>query len=202
MAEPKQITALILLEKAADFLALAARDWTIESIESHPPTMIRFRQLRVLLKLYIPEVGNGDDTHAGLKSLLEGDFILERDATAYGSLVEMMNRELISAGVDLRNGRGRWTRQLLKDHFDSLLYLKTIVNRLNNFGSGVLEASGEYRYPIVMAKKIAAQVNTESLDAFLSLTIDPLGRTFTKEELVAEHNYPPEDLDEVDGDWI
>jgi hypothetical protein len=42
---------------------------------------------------------------------------------------------------------------------------------------------------------------TEILNTFLSLAIDPARRVFTKEELVEKYHYPPDDLDSIDLDW-
>jgi hypothetical protein len=202
MPEPKKINAFVLLEKALEFQGMVPSNWTPASLDGNPPRMIRYQQVSALLKLFLPEVYDEANIESVIYKLFRGDFILKRDIKSYVPLFNIMEQELADAGVRLMRGGANWKLDTLQQHFFSLMIFKDKLIFFNRYMDNVIEASGIYRYPIVVSKKIAAQINTESLDTFLTLAIDPLGRAFTKEELVAEHNYPPEDLDEVDGDWI
>jgi len=53
-----------------------------------------------------------------------------------------------------------------------------------------------------MTDEISEKINTNAIDNFLSLTIDPLGRAIPKSKLVKDYNYPKEDVYDLDfEDW-
>ncbi|QQS28712.1 MAG: hypothetical protein IPM47_17980 [Sphingobacteriales bacterium] len=59
-----------------------------------------------------------------------------------------------------------------------------------------------YFYAVIMTDEISEKINTNAIDNFLSLTIDPLGRAIPKSKLVKDYNYPKEDVYDLDfEDW-
>ncbi len=53
-----------------------------------------------------------------------------------------------------------------------------------------------------MTGAIYQKINTKKLDSFISLVIDPHQRTFTRNTLIKEYNYPEGDVYAIDlDDW-
>ena len=60
------------------------------------------------------------------------------------------------------------------------------------------------RFSIYLTKSISENLagKYDDLDKILGLLIDPNGLSFTEEELIADFNYPKEDLLDVDIDFM
>ncbi|MDZ7615210.1 MAG: hypothetical protein U5K51_17055 [Flavobacteriaceae bacterium] len=97
--------------------------------------------------------------------------------------------------------RDEWTLDELQHNYTDLIRFKRSSNKVLNQNSGIMEISYPYFYSVIMTNKISSKLNTKKIDAFLSMVIDPLGRTFSKEELVKAYNYPKENEFDVDTDW-
>jgi hypothetical protein len=73
---------------------------------------------------------------------------------------------------------------------------------LVEFNSVIVESNFQFHYSILLTKEFAEKLDTTLIDNFLSSVIDPLRRTVTKDELIQNFNYPPEDVFEIDIDWL
>ena len=69
---------------------------------------------------------------------------------------------------------------------------------------GVIAASGLYVLPILLNNEIVrkTKADLEVIDKLLMLFINPQGKDLSKEKLIRDFNFPVEDLNSVDLDYI
>jgi hypothetical protein len=72
---------------------------------------------------------------------------------------------------------------------------------VRSHNSGIAEISYHYLYSVAVSEEFIRALNLKKIDDFLWKVIDPEQRIFTKEQLVADHAYPDDDLDELNMDW-
>jgi hypothetical protein len=197
-----QITALTILDKALEFESMTPEksEWTLEKLKDNPPRLIRLQQLNVLLRLFLPESFNEYEIVSGLDSLLQGQFILLREFSKYDSLFETMD-SIITSSKHYPNKPNEWTLDELRHNYTDIIKFKKAINKVLNHNSGIMEISYPYLYSVTLIDQLLKKLDTKNIDEFLSLVIDPLGRTFDKAKLIQEYNYPTEDIYDIDLDW-
>ncbi len=200
--EATNITSLTLIEKALDFISLTPdeEEWRFEQQADNLPRLIRLQQLQVLLTLFVPEVFAGsNDMASGLAGLLNGAFILERDEVRYQDLFATMDRA-ITASRYSPTKYSDWQLHELANNYERTFRFKKEISNVLTFNDGVMEMSYPYLYSFLLTKDILKQINLQEINRFLSLVIDPAGKTFTLETLIRDYNYPKENVTEIDFD--
>jgi hypothetical protein len=197
-----QITGLTLIVKALELKGMTSgkSDWAFDKQKNNPPRLIRLQQIEILLKYFTPEIFKTGDIASGLDDLLEGKFILLRDANKYKKLFTKMEN-IITLHHQIRKRR-EFSLNDLRDNYTNLLWFKQTVNNIFNWYSGVLLMGYPYLYSFSLIDEFSKKIETKHIDKFLSLVVDPLGRTITKDKLIQDFNYPAEDIYEVDMDWM
>jgi len=201
-SDPIQITGLALIDKALEFESMTSdkSEWTLKKIKDNPPRFVRWQQLEVLLKYFTPELFHSGNIASGLENLLNGQFILLRDANKYENIFTNMDRVITSIHPIVK--RNKWTLEELKYNYINLLRYKRSINNIINWHSGILEISYPYLYAVEMTERFSKSMDTKHIDEFLSLVVDPFGRTVSKNELISDFNYPKENPYNIDLDWI
>lgn len=196
-----QITGLTLIDKALEFESMTPvkSEWSLDIQKDNPSRFIRLQQLNVLLKLFTPDSFDTTDIALGLDNLFRGQFILHRDNSKYYNLYALMDKEIISSKHNPPKAYG-WTLDHLIYNFTDVVNFKRNVNEVKSHNNGILEISYPYYYSVILTDKISNKIDTKNIDKFLSLVIDPLGRRFSKDDLIRDYNYPTEDVYDIDLD--
>ncbi len=103
---------------------------------------------------------------------------------------------------DYRDGRAVAPRHLQAITARLLAY-RGRVHAVTSFNDGVIEASLIFLVSSSFTQEINGEVTRaiEPLDDLLALIIDPTGRTFSRDQLIAQHGFPEVDLSALDDAW-
>lgn len=197
-------TARELLHKILEFHRMAPEraEWSMEAQRDNPPRLVRLKQIEALLASFgcggtdLPDVG------ARIEAFLAGRFVMARRLEEYvGLLAE------IEAATSKRVRRAPdYPFQLddLRAHFAYLVRLRLKLEAVAKHNEGVLEVGYTRWYPVLVAEAVAKQLAEPiaELDRVLALFIDPAGRSFAEEDLVARFGFPIENLTDIDFDWL
>ena len=206
-ADTRQITGITLIEKALDFMSLTSdkSKWTFEKQKDNPPRFMRLQQLNVLLKFFTPETFDSHNIALGLDNLINGEFILHREMGKYDIVFNNfndMNAEIYNMWP-LHPKIEKWDLWDLQVNYTRIFEFKRRVNTLIYFNSGFLEGSGGALYHLAPTENFIKKLDTTHIDNFLSLVIDPLGRTISSDKIIRNNIYPTDDeIYNVDCEWV
>jgi len=201
-SDPTELTGLNLIEKVLEFEEMTPdkSQWSFTAQKDNLPRLVRLQQLKVLLQVFTPETFDPQDIACGLDKLLNGSFVLFREETQYYDLFKRMETVIQTAKSYPTEMQKSWTVDHLKRNYTNMLGFKKSVNQVLNHNKGILEISYPYLYPLIITQEISKNLDTSQIDDFLRLVIDPLDRTFSKEKLIQEYDYPPDDVYDIDLD--
>lgn len=201
------ITARSLVEDIIKFASMTAddnSDWFYVTLKDNPPRLIRLQQIETEIAVFIPELSGLKDIKMKIENVINGEFIEQRPICYYNELLKDMEKTIKKAEPYWKK-TNRWKSSDLCHNFRDLLNFKILISKLLQYNSGIMEISYPYVYSYVRTKGIIQKIEKiggNEFDQFLSLVIDPIGCSYTIDELVKEHNYPNEDLSEIDIDWM
>jgi hypothetical protein len=200
--EPAEITGLVLLQKIQSFISVNSdqASWTLAKQRQHPPSYVKLKQLDSLLKLFTPEVYEKDNFSHCFDAVLNGKFLLSRDLSTYSEIFARMEAEIASQPY-IPEKHTDWDEFSLMHNFCDLLRFRNSIEMVRSHNSGIAEISYHYLYSVAVSEEFIRALNLKKIDDFLWKVIDPEQRIFTKEQLVADHAYPDDDLDELLLDW-
>jgi len=214
---PKVYSAIDLLDKILDFTSMTpnSKEWNLRSLKSNPPRHIRLRQIDALLHAFCPSQVNqniisktrsifDDHQKKSIEAFLRGDFIKTRSVTEYTGLFQF-----IKDFAKNKNGIIDQERQVRLEElvfiFPKLIDFKSQIRSLLTFNSGWLEASSPTSlFSIYITNSISHNLvgKYDELDDVIEQFINPQGFTFTEKELIDKYNFPTENLNDVDMDFI
>ena len=202
-SDPIQITGLTLIDKALEFQSKTPdkSEWTLKKLKDNPPRFVRLQQLGVLLKYFTPEIFHSRNIASGLDNLFNGEFILLRDTNKYEKIFSIMDI-VITSNHPFVEQIFEWTLDELQENYIDLLCYKIAINDIINWNRGLLTCGYSYLYCLEMTKRFSKSMDSKHIDDFLSLVVDPFGRTVSKNELISDFNYPKEDPYDIDLDWV
>jgi hypothetical protein len=201
--DPKKITAITMIEKLLDCISYMPEpeEWDLEVQAENPPRLIRLKQLSVMIKLFLPAFSKNRLLGENMSSLLSGEFIEGRGIDTYKDVCADMDR-MISAAKFPRHNFLNWEPRLIRYHYENVLRYRQKMEDLLGFNAGIIEMSYYYSYSSLLTDSVSDTINTKPLDDFLAAVIDPKKTAYLKKDLVLNDQYPPEDLNEVDMDWL
>jgi hypothetical protein len=201
--DPKKITAITMIEKLLDCISYMPEpeEWDFEVQKENPPRLIRLKQLSVMMKLFLPAYSKNRLLRENMSSLLSGEFIEQSGIDAYKDVCADMDR-MISAAKFRRQNYLNWEPRLIRNHYENVLRYRQKMEELLGFNAGIIETSYYYCYYSLLTDSVSDTINTKPLDDFLAAVIDPKKTVYLKKDLVLNDQYPPEDLNEVDMDWL
>ena len=201
--DPKKISAITMLEKLLDCISYMPEPekWDLEVQAENPPRLIRLKQLSVMMKLFLPSHSENRSLRENMSSLMSGEFIEWRSIDAYQNVCADMDL-LISAAKFRRNNNQNWEIGFIKSQYEDVFKYRQHVQKLFGFNSCIIATSYYHCYSSLLTNSVSHTINTKPLDDFLTAVMDPQKKVYLKKNLVLNEQYPPEDLDEVDLDWI
>lgn len=154
-------------------------DWA-EPTERGTSRHFRYLQLTALASAFQFE---------SLGEVWSGAFLERLDPTVYRALAE----RLIERGGSDRTKPARASGPLLRSAFSSLLRYRRNAERVLKHHDGLLECSIDLLLgPVAMIEEANRSFTTtlDEVEATLADFLDPVGRSFTKRELVENFGYP------------
>jgi hypothetical protein len=199
--DPFEISGLTLLEKALEFGSMknVEADWILNNQNYSTSRFVRLQQINILLSVFTPETFDPTNITSGYDSLLNGDFILKRDIKVYKNLIKSMDNVITTSNY-YPNKMQEWSLFDLQSNYCHVVMFKNSLNNVLDHNSGMMEIGYQYFFPVIITKNIIEQIDTKEIDNFLSLVIDPKGKTISKNKIIASHNYPKEDVYDIDLD--
>jgi hypothetical protein len=212
MKTSKIYNGLDLLDKILEFVAMTPNEseWNYKSLSSNQPRQIRLKQINSLLKAFsltsdknIFERSTNyfnPDLRAEIKSILNGDFIKNKNVEDFS--------ELISFAKEFLEENHNSFERPIKLHELNFIYPKMIdfkikLREIIGFNSGWLEASSTFSiFHILLTNSISSNLNNKfnDLDRVLEMFINPARLTFSENELIEKFGFPTEDLHQIDID--
>ncbi|MFZ4798678.1 MAG: hypothetical protein ACOYMA_14360 [Bacteroidia bacterium] len=212
METEKTYNGVALLDKILEFIALTPneKEWNYKSLSNNKPRQIRLQQINSLLKAFsllenkniFEKTSNyfNLDLRLEIKSIINGDFIKNRDLEEFNELTDFAKHYL------QKNNHN--SVRPIRFHELSFIYPKMIgykikLREIIGFNSGWLEASSTFSiFHIILTNSISSNLNNKynDLDYVLELFINPRKLNFTEKELIEKFNFPTEDLHQIDMD--
>lgn len=211
MTQNRIITAVDLVDKVLEFKTLTphSENWNLPNLKLNPPRLIRLRQIASLFNAFFEkepflELIDRDNYESIIESFLEGKFIVHRDLEDYEEakrfilgIVEVNKEYLLENTIFKMND--------LETIFPLLIDYKQKLRAVFTHNDGWIVAAGiSSNFSFVLTNSITKNLvgKYDDLDKAFELIINPKGLRITEEELKANYNYPSEDLDTVDRDFI
>jgi hypothetical protein len=212
MEKSKTYKGIDLLEMILEFIAMTPneKEWNYKSLSYNKPRQVRLQQINSLLKAFsltndknlFEKTTNyfNPDLKSEIKSILNGDFIKNKDIENFDMLINF-------AKQFLQENRHSFDRPI-RLHELSFIYPKLIdfkikLREIIDFNSGWLEVSSTFSiFHIILTNSISSNLNNkyDNLDHVLELFINPKRLTFTEFELIEKFGFPTEDLHQIDMD--
>lgn len=208
----KRYSGIDLLDKILEFVAMTPneKEWNYKSLSNNKPRQIRLQQINSLLKAFsltsdktlFEKTTNylNPDLRFDIKSILNGDFIKNKDIEDFGDLIKFAKQFL--------HEKNHSYDQPIRMHELSFIYPKMVdykikLSEIISFNSGWIEASSTFSiFHILLTNSISSNLNNkfQNLDNVIELFINPNRQTFSEKELIDKFGFPKEDLHQVDMD--
>lgn len=217
MTDQNEYTAIDLLDKVFDFIEMTPikSQWDVSALKSNPPRLIRFKQIESLLNAFLKnesKPGLIDNVKSffyssakpTIHSFLSGNFINQREPSDYVSTIKFIKDYVKNNGTYFDETREISLRELAFI-YPKLLNYRRQLRSILTFNSGWLEASSTgSQFSILVTNSVSKNLvgKYSDLDKSLELLINPKGLTFTEIELINRFNYPTENLNKIDADFM
>lgn len=173
------------------------KDWSAESLAYNPPRYLRFKMLQSLGSVLDIQAENYE------KVIMRGEFINEAHMVCWDTYFELIKNKL---NIDTQD-----FVQFDNPSFSALSFNFTILMnyRIHQYNmrhsiDGVLAASDYYLTPLEIINKLnkRSKVEADLIDELLSLILNPQKIELSKAELIFKWDFPEDDIDAVDADFI
>lgn len=219
MEEIKTYKGINLLEKIIEFTTMTpdSNEWNTSALKSNPPRLIRFKQIRSLINAFfehedrqnildnVKSLVGGNANKITIQTLLSGEVLKGKRPEEYSELLTLMKYKVKEREGQINEAEFDRPFVNLIMSYQHLVQYKRHLTDLLTSNSGWLEAGSiTSRFSIYLTESITVNLEGKyfELDRALELYINPRGLSFTKEELISKYNFPNENLDEVDFNYI
>jgi hypothetical protein len=188
--------ATILLDDYLEMMSLTSglQTWDAEQFKDNPPRYYRVQRIQACMRALnihthqVHQFKSGgwcmpisEDLVQYIQSVLKVPFKLD-----YASYID---------------SHSRFTENYF---FRMLLDMREIMSKYTHLQQAILAASGHFLTPVFMLNHLQEKQESEkkAIDEVLQLLMNPTELRLTREELIAQFDYPDVDLDEIDLEWI
>ena len=206
-----------LLDEIFEFTEMTPNsiEWNLKSLKANPPRQIRLRRIESLLTAFCSiDINESllskaksiffDHHKITIASFLQGDFIKARSIDEYSEVIKFI-KDFVKTKVGDVDRKREIRIEELVFIFPFLINFKKQIRSLLTFNSGWLEAGSDVAlFSIYLTDSISEKLagNYSELDYVIELFINPQRLIFTKEEMIDKYNFPKEDLNDVDSDFM
>ena len=206
-----------LLDKILEFTEMSpnSAEWNLKSLKANPPRQIRLRQIESLLAAFCAINTNEnllskaksiffDNQKITITSFLHGDFIKTRSIDEYSEIIQFI-KDFVKTRLGDADRKREIRIEELAFIFPVLIDFKKQIRSMLTFNSGWLEASSDVSlFSIYLTNSIAEKLVGKygELDYVIERFINSKGLIFTEEEMIDKYNFPKEDLNEIDSDFM
>lgn len=203
MPNPSTYTTTDFLNKIYDFFSLVnhnQEEWSFKALQDNPPRFVRLKQI---VSLYNAFIGNNDNLNETeiLIALTTGSFLSNENVEDYYSLIATMEQYIIRL-VPAESKHKEWGTFALESNFERLIKYRLSAGKLLTFNDGYLQVS----YHNLFSKTTIDETNNQiknSLSHIDDILVKFIGyKTFALEILIDNYNFPTDNLDEIDEDFI
>jgi hypothetical protein len=203
MPKTKIYKGLDLLAKVLEFNAMTPNKehWNEGALKNNPPRLIRLKQIQSLAQAFLIK---GADSQSTILSILIGDFIKERSVADYMEVFTFIEEVVREKEGETSKYNPTSTNSLRMPYQQLINYKKQLLAILD-FNSGWLEAGTiNARFSIYLTDSITKHLvgKYEKLDKALELFINPGKLSFTETELITNYNFPPDNLHDIDMEYM
>jgi len=170
----------------------SVENMTNEKLQDNPPRHYRLKIIHSLMK----SLG----LTCSLNDLFSGKFINQSFEKNWSKIEEGISK-FDNSIVDSNN---RYETYTAIHNYNSLFKYRINLEKLITHNSGVYVASNNFKYPILITKKLNKSIikTSDILDEILGCFLNPNKINYTKKELIEKFNFPDVDLSKIDIDWI
>ena len=210
MTKQKNLTATDLLDKVIEFTEMTPdqEQWTLSALESNLPRFIRLQQINSLINAFLQNETSktfvSDKPNLTINNFLSGKFIKERPTSDYIETFQFIRQFINEQGIALGTTSEIQLEELVFAYTFLIAYKRQLRNLLTFNNGWFATSSLPTKFTILLTNSITNNlVNKHSdLDKALELFINPTGLTFTETELIETYNYPIDDLDEIEIEFM
>jgi hypothetical protein len=212
-AAPDQLEAIALGPRACasvpmfgaeDLITLTLRwkrlhgddDWPLHPNESSLAEPIIAGRIAALMRAF-----GVHGESPSLDGFCEGAFLGTAEHERAAALLDYLERAQLRFEPDGERDHDV-TEFSLARVWSRMFALRCRIEAIEAFDEGVLVASGIFRHMVEISEHATKQLapTREHIDRMLSLILDPTQRTFTWGQLVREHGFPDDDLEQAENE--
>jgi len=178
------------------------KTWSEEEFKDNPPRKIRYKRLSVLSQLYnvnIDYSNNGNSLNINNEERFSFEELMSK--------ISKENKQSLFESTDLKEIKNRLI--LDKPYWWNYFFNKLIEMRLNLYrfettNSGYLCGAGLVILPVIINNHINKnlQNSINLLENILSYLINPTEQSFELKELSEKFNYPIDNIEDIDWEWV
>lgn len=199
----EEITATCLIQKILEFISMVPNhnDWNLNKLKDNPPRFIRLQQIDVLMDVYFPMSLYCIDLKSRIECIIRGQFLYDRTVDAYKEVYAEMEDTIKDFNPKYLHVN-TWLNRALQYNYEQIFRYLIELNKITNFNSGKLLVGHANYYSYLLIQQVGDSINTEKLISFLGTCVDPEDFTMTESDLIETFDYPDEDLDKIDMEWL
>ena len=199
----EEITAINLIEKILEFVTMVPdkNDWCLDKLKDNPPRYIRLKQIDILMDVYIPMSLFCCDLQSRIECIIRGQFLYDRTVDVYSEVYNKMEDTIKDFNPKYQH-INTWLNRALQYNYEQIFRYLIELNKITNFNSGKLLVSHANYYSYLLIQQVNDSINTEKLISFLGTCVDPEDFTMPISDLMEIFDYPKEDLDKIDMEWL
>ena len=211
------LKAIDLLNKVLEFIEMTpnSKEWVLTALLKNPPRYIRLQQIESLTKAFLSNdkkqglsgksnIHFDNECKLSVQSFLCGDFIKKWVIKDYKCMIQLIE-DSVKIITDRDSKHNEIRLEELVFLYSRLVEYKRMLRKITKFNSSIMEGGSlvtifSINFTNSISSDIAGKQN--EIDHVLELLMNPTGLAFTEEELTSKFNYPTDDLDEVDMDFL
>jgi hypothetical protein len=170
------------------------KNWSLESFKANPPRFYRLKMITSIMQAL--------DISCSYIDFSYGDFIDEIHYKNWQQFKESILK-------DIESPKQKKINRIIDNSdintiFYSLMNYRLYAQKLLSSNDGIYVASEEFKlFSELMNRPNRLLIKElEKIDKVLLFCINPSGLNYSKDELIAQFNYPDVDLNEIDIEWM
>lgn len=169
--------------------------WSFDTFEDNPPRYYRLKMIAALMKAL--------EINYSYSELSQGKFISNKQVEKWAAFKNSIET-ILSQDKVYNDSRFVTDASDITNIFRTLMRYRLYAQQLLSSNDCIYAASGEFRVFLELMNTPSQQLVEElkKIDSVLLFCLNPLGISYTKEELMNQFGFPNVNLREVDIEWM